>query len=73
MIAENHRKLKFPFQKFRIQLIRMKKNRNDRNNRFRQLTEEIRILKAKNQELTSLINSMQQTQEESSTSKSVNK
>ena len=51
----------------------MKKNRNDRNNRFRQLTEEIRILKAKNQELTSLINSMQQTQEESSTSKSVNK
>ena len=46
--------------------------RNDTNNRFNQVTEEIRILKVKNQELISLVNSMQQMQEESSSSKTVN-
>ncbi len=38
--------------------------RNDTNNRFKQVTEEIKNLKAKNQELQSILNIIQQTQGE---------
>jgi hypothetical protein len=38
--------------------------RNDTNNRFKQVTEEIKNLKAQNQELQSILNIIQQTQGE---------
>ena len=46
--------------------------KNDTNNRFKQITEEIKVLKAKNLDLQQTLNTMQQTQTEFGTVKNSN-